>query len=88
LLAITTKPGIFSIIQHGILQWYNRESLLILMYFKDIDTTISNAIKPGSAVGIETGYEAGRSGNRIPVGARFSAPTQPPIQCTTGLSRE
>jgi len=31
----------------------------------------------GSSVGIETGYgRAGRSGDRIPVGARISAPVQ------------
>jgi len=29
---------------------------------------------PGSAVGIATGLRARRSGNRIPVGARFFAP--------------
>ena len=29
---------------------------------------------PGSSVGIATGYGLGRSGDRIPVGARFSAP--------------
>ena len=44
---------------------------------------------PGSSVGIVTGYGAGRSGDRIPVGAKFSAPvkTDPgahPASCTTG----
>jgi hypothetical protein len=43
----------------------------------------------GSSVGIATGYGAGRSGNRIPVGARFSAPVQTgpgahQTSCTTG----
>jgi hypothetical protein len=28
---------------------------------------------------------AGRSGDRIPVGARFSAPVQPPVQWISGL---
>jgi len=31
---------------------------------------------PGSVVGIATGYGLGRSGDRIPVGTRFSAPVQ------------
>ena len=44
---------------------------------------------PGSSVGIATGYGAGRSGDRIPVGARFSAPLQTgpgahPASCTMG----
>ena len=49
---------------------------------------------PGSAVGIATALRAGRSGNRIPVAARFSAPVQTgpeahPASCTmgTGSSR-
>jgi hypothetical protein len=41
--------------------------------------------------GITSGYSdflgAGRSGDRIPVGARFSSPTQPPIQWVPGHSR-
>jgi len=45
---------------------------------------------PGSSVSIETGYEAGRSGDRIPVGARFSTPVQTepgvhPASCTIGI---
>ena len=49
---------------------------------------------PGSSVGIETELQAGRSGDRIPVWARFFAqvqtvlgPTQPPVQWVPGLSR-
>ena len=41
----------------------------------------------GSVVGIATGYGAGRSGDRIPVGTKFSAPVQTgpvahPASCT------
>ena len=44
---------------------------------------------PGSVVGIATGYGAGRFGDRIPVGARFSTPVQTgpgthPASCTMG----
>jgi hypothetical protein len=44
---------------------------------------------PGSSVGIETELRAGRSGDRIPVEARVSAPVQTglgahPTSCTTG----
>ena len=44
---------------------------------------------PGNVVGIATGYGAGQSGDRIPVGARFSAPVQTgpgarPASCTMG----
>jgi hypothetical protein len=43
----------------------------------------------GSSVGIPTGYGAGRSGDRIPVVVRFSAPVQTgprfhPASCTIG----
>jgi len=44
---------------------------------------------PGSVVGIATAYGLGRSGDRIPVGARFSAPAQTgpeahPASCAMG----
>ena len=44
---------------------------------------------PGSSVGIATGYGLDRSGDRIPVAARFSAPVQTgpeahPASCTMG----
>jgi hypothetical protein len=44
---------------------------------------------PGSSVGIATELRAGRSGDPIPVGARFSAPVQTgtgahPASCTMG----
>jgi len=44
---------------------------------------------PGSSVGIAPGYGLGRSGDRIPVEARFSAPVQTgpgahPAFCTMG----
>jgi hypothetical protein len=43
----------------------------------------------GSSIGIATGYRLGWSGDRIPVGARFSAPVQTgpgahPASCTMG----
>jgi hypothetical protein len=38
--------------------------------------TIYNKYGPGSSVGIATGYRLGRSGDQIPVGARFFLPVQ------------
>jgi len=45
--------------------------------------------RPGRSIGMATGYGAGRSGDRIPVGTRFSAPVQTgpvthPASCTMG----
>jgi hypothetical protein len=46
---------------------------------------------PGNSVGIATELPAGRSGDRIPVGAKFSAPVQTgsgahPASCTMGTA--
>jgi len=52
-------------------------------------TRVHFTLGRNSSVGIATGYGAGRSGDRIPVGARFSAPVQTgpgahPASCTVG----
>ena len=52
-------------------------------------TTVFLYRGPGSSVGIATELRAGRSGDRIPVGARLSAPVQTgpgahPASCTMG----
>jgi len=41
-----------------------------------LHTSSSLQVGPGSSVGIATELRAGRSGDRIPVGARLSAPVQ------------
>ena len=51
---------------------------------------IINHSGPGSSVGISDWLRAGRSGDRIPVGARFYAPVQTgpgahPVPCTMGI---
>jgi len=43
LLAIATKPGIIKI-QYGVLEGSNGEPILVLIYEKDLDSNISNAI--------------------------------------------
>ena len=45
-------------------------------FHSDIKGRVLQACGPGSSVGIATELRAGRSGDRIPVGARFSAPVQ------------
>jgi hypothetical protein len=54
--------------------------------FSDFNSVICG---PGSSVDVATELQAGRSGDRIPVGARFSAPVQTdpeahPASCTMG----
>ena len=56
---------------------------------RNINTVMFNPNGPGSSVGIATELPAGRSADRIPVGARFSAPVQTgpgahPASCTMG----
>ena len=56
---------------------------------KEINSDYPGNFRPGSSVGIATGLWAGRFGDRIPVGARFSAPVQTgpgshPASCTMG----
>jgi hypothetical protein len=54
---------------------------------------IFSVVGPGSSVAITTGYGLDGFGDRIPVGAKFSAPvqacgpTQPPVQWVPALSR-
>jgi len=54
-----------------------------------ISATLSHLRGPGNSVGIATGYGLDGPGDRIPVGARFSAPLQTgpaahPASCTMG----
>jgi hypothetical protein len=64
-------------------------SPLLFLSMLLINKHITNADGPGSSVGIANELRAGRSGDRIPVGVRFSAPVQTgpgahPVSCTMG----
>jgi hypothetical protein len=69
--------------------------MMMIMIFVSPACSITLAILhdkvcgPGSSVGIATGYGAGRSGDRIPVGVRFfthvqTGPRARPASCTMG----
>ena len=58
-------------------------------FFEEYPTVMHSRVGRDSSVGIATELRAGRSGDRIPVGARFSAPVQTglgahPTSCTMG----
>ena len=64
-------------------------SYLIMLIYHFFSTPSLPQGGPGSAVGIATAQRAGRSGDRIPVVARFSTPVQTgpgahPASCTMG----
>ena len=59
------------------------------LFLKCKSRTDNSTRGPGSVVGIATAYVVERSGDRIPVGARLSAPVQTdpeahPASCTKG----
>jgi hypothetical protein len=65
---------------------YNRTNKMDFLYSVYYEFIISG---PSSPVGVATGYVAGQSGDRTPVGARFFAhvqtgPEAPPYSCTMG----
>jgi hypothetical protein len=70
------------------------EKLIVANAFSQSHRFITVYIRtcgPGSVVGITTGYGLERSGDRIPVAARFSAPVQNgpgahPASCTMGTA--
>ena len=66
-----------------------RSTVMYVFHCANFIQTHSHTCGPGSSVGIATGLRSGRSGDRIPVGARFFAPAQTgpgshPASCTMG----
>jgi len=68
--------------------------IIIIIVIIIIMSVRTNECGPGSSVGIATELRAGQSGDRIPVGARFSARpdrplgrTQPPVKWVPCLFR-
>ena len=70
----------------GINTVYGSTEAQLVLYLISV---LASSGGPGSSVGIATELRAGRSGDRIPVGTRFSAPVQTgpeahPASCTMG----